>query len=243
MAPEAGSDSSPVAAEGSVDALARFLARRIDRQGQSREDPFTVAELRRELVPYPLCRDVLDFATKAEYDVAFLRLLDDPTLMTSRDPELAEAVEDELASPEPGLAFLGDFAASLLVLEERMREMEGGLPEGASGPAEETAAGETPAAAPDPDPADAGREGSASAAPAEGSPGAPAPSRGEPADAAAPDAPPATCPACAADLPVREDLRFCPHCGQDLVSPACPACGAEMEPGWSYCPACGEASP
>jgi hypothetical protein len=32
---------------------------------------------------------------------------------------------------------------------------------------------------------------------------------------------------------------FCPHCGQNLTVVQCPACSAELEIGWKFCPTCG----
>lgn len=88
--------------------LARLLARRMEESGRDRSRPFTVAELRDELLPYPLCRRRLGLTTKAEYDLALLRLLADPAL-TETDDEVAEAVERELRGPEPKLDGLEAF--------------------------------------------------------------------------------------------------------------------------------------
>jgi hypothetical protein len=48
------------------------------------------------------------------------------------------------------------------------------------------------------------------------------------------------CPACAAPLPRRRDLRFCPACGAGLTRALfCPACHTPAEPGDRFCGQCG----
>lgn len=48
-----------------------------------------------------------------------------------------------------------------------------------------------------------------------------------------------SCVWCRADLPEREDVNYCPFCGTDLRLVPCASCGAEIEPGWMFCTACG----
>lgn len=50
------------------------------------------------------------------------------------------------------------------------------------------------------------------------------------------------CKYCGQPLPHGRDIRFCPHCGQDLSVTRCAACSAELEPGWKFCVACGRAA-
>jgi hypothetical protein len=47
------------------------------------------------------------------------------------------------------------------------------------------------------------------------------------------------CPACDEGLPPGRAITFCPHCGQNITTRNCPACGSELEVGWKFCPACG----
>lgn len=75
-------------------------------------EPLGVAELHKRLLPYHTCRDSLGYATKAEYDLALLRLLADERRVSVSEPALREAVQSEIRQPEPGLAFLHRFAAS-----------------------------------------------------------------------------------------------------------------------------------
>ena len=47
------------------------------------------------------------------------------------------------------------------------------------------------------------------------------------------------CAWCRATLPERSNLNFCPYCGTDLSLVPCPECREELDPGWSFCIACG----
>jgi predicted RNA-binding Zn-ribbon protein involved in translation (DUF1610 family) len=76
------------------------------------DDPVTVAELHKRLLPYHLCRDQLGYVSKAEYDAAVLGLLADERRVAVAEPALREAVKEEIRHLEPGLAFLQRFAAS-----------------------------------------------------------------------------------------------------------------------------------
>lgn len=50
------------------------------------------------------------------------------------------------------------------------------------------------------------------------------------------------CKFCGQPLPLGRELRFCPHCGQDLSVHRCGACSTELEPGWKFCVSCGRAA-
>jgi hypothetical protein len=94
------------------DDLFGLLRRRMADERLGSDDPLGVAELHKRLLPYHTCRDSLGYATKAEYDVALLRLLADEGRVAVSEPALREAVRSEIRQPEPGLAFLHRFAAS-----------------------------------------------------------------------------------------------------------------------------------
>lgn len=47
------------------------------------------------------------------------------------------------------------------------------------------------------------------------------------------------CNSCNETLPPGRPITFCPHCGQNLTTKNCPACGSELELGWKFCPTCG----
>lgn len=233
-----------------------FLVRRLREADRDADAAFTVAELRRALLPYPRCREALGLTSKAEYDVTLLRLLDGDGLVVSDDPELDADVERELDSPEPALGILDDHAATVLRPGPRLeRELTSPPEDGEvrAGEEEATAAPErdVPAepAAPDREPSgEAEAPGANGSAPgADERTGRQAPSaeaedtvaEAPPAEAADAAAEPGGCPACDGDLPEADGVRYCPHCGEDVQAPRCGDCGGELAAGWRYCPFCG----
>lgn len=216
-------------------ALAELLEQRLWESGQAPEARVTVAELHRVLLPYGLCRDVLGYATKAEYDLALLGLLRKDGRVEIVENRFSEAVERELGAPEPGLGFLRDFAAS----EVRLRfPVAGGLrgdvaePEDTELDAESDA--EPDVAESDAEPADVARTDAWLAELEEA--GGVEPERPAPAGTAGP------CRGCGEALPDRPGFSFCPHCGADQRIRRCETCGEELERGWAFCPRCGAAA-
>ncbi|MEJ2483439.1 MAG: zinc ribbon domain-containing protein [Gemmatimonadota bacterium] len=230
-----------------VPALTALILRRLSREGLTPDAPIAVAELHRRLVPYALCREALGLTTKAEYDLALLRLLNDEQV-TVEEKALRDAVRRELDSPEPGLAILQRFAAS----EIRVRGPDSIVSEKsrADGPAApkapprvdletermpqdrirglddqefqpETEPPPIPGSVPDPD-ATRGPAGVSDRGPE------------KPAELR-----PNHCHSCQEKLPERAGLRFCPSCGADQYRWPCPACGETVERGWKYCAMCG----
>lgn len=47
------------------------------------------------------------------------------------------------------------------------------------------------------------------------------------------------CLFCGGDLPSDRRITFCPHCGQNVTVKLCPACSADLDVGWKFCPTCG----
>lgn len=231
-----------------------LLVRRLREEGRGADAAFTVAELRRSLLPYPRCREALGLTSKAEYDVSLLRLLDGDDLVVSEDPELDEEVERELDSPEPGLGILDDHAATVLRPASRLeRELtsaededgeEDDATSGARGAGEDVAPASgaaeegPPRAAGGPDEEEPPAPGAAGVGPPHETESPDAPGSfggGDVAGAAAADG----CPACHKDLPEADGVRYCPHCGEDVQAPRCAECGGELDAGWRYCPFCG----
>jgi predicted RNA-binding Zn-ribbon protein involved in translation (DUF1610 family) len=247
------------------DDMKGLLAQRLTEEGMPIEIPISVAELHRRLLPYPLCRDRLCFASKAEYDLGFLNLLGDDRSLHVPELALLEAVRQELGSPEPGLALLQRFAAS----EVRMRSLAGGTAGAPTDVAESPGDTETSGDAADTGPPIFQLETGKSRG--DYLPGLDDPlfvPRDEAADAlglstadrkdALPDrtdspqdrAPASaeggeveSCRSCDAALPDRAGVRFCPRCGADQERWPCPGCGEEVERGWSYCALCGKLLP
>lgn len=240
--------------------MRELLTQRLAEEGMAPEIPISVAELHRRLLPYPLCRDRLGFAGKAEYDLGFLALLADGDTLHVPENALVEAVRTELASPEPGLALLQRFAASEIRLRTSRRGAGGGtsnVSQAEGRPSSEPAPVETgppisaletgrsrgdlipglddPLFVPQDESADAlGRApgGSRDSGRKSGKSGE--------AGGSGPTTP---CRSCDATLPDRAGVRFCPRCGADQERWPCPACGEEVERGWSYCALCGKMLP
>ena len=237
----------------SMDDMRALLERRLEEEGMPAGIPISVAELHRRLLPYPLCRDRLGFATKAEYDVGLLRLFVDGESLEVPEAALVEAVSSELRSPEPGLAMLQRFAASEVMLHSA------GAASGASAPPQPEKA---EAAGPEPgngagrqpvEPRESVETGPPIAQLETGRertdfiPGLDDPMlvpQDESADALGRSRPAegsgAPCRSCRAPLPDRTGLRYCPRCGADQELWPCPSCGEEVERGWRYCALCGK---
>ena len=213
------------------DEMRGLLVQRLTEEEMPLEIPISVAELHRKLLPYPLCRDRLGFASKAEYDVGFLNMLADDRSLHVLEAALLEAVRSELGSPEPGLAMLQRFAAS----EVRIMNLPAGTPPAAQGNAG------APEAAPETGPPISELETGRSRG--DYLPGLDDPlfvPRDEAADALGLSTTAGeSCRSCDATLPDRAGVRFCPRCGADQERWPCPQCGEEVERGWSYCALCG----
>ncbi len=219
------------------DTMGELLSQRLSEEGMAAEIPISIAELHRRLLPYPLCRDRLGFASKSEYDIGFLQLLIDDRTLHVPEVALIEATRKELSSPEPGLALLQRFAAS----EVRLRSlpetgsadmgMETGPPiadlETGRSRGDHLPGLDDPLLVPQDESADAlGRKPSetVTARLAEGG------------DVRSTQ----DCRSCRAPLPPRAGLKYCPGCGADQERWPCPSCGEEVERGWSYCALCGK---
>lgn len=181
------------------DGLFALLRRRMADERLGPGDTVGVAELHKRLLPYHTCRDSLGYATKAEYDVALLRLLADEGRVAVSEPALREAVRAEIRQPEPGLAFLHRFAASEIRVKAAPEPADAGTAAAANEPAEapDAAPGAATAAAAD------CRRCATPLPPVEGVRFCPACG----ADQLAP-----TCAGCGAEIV--EGWRYCAFCGK-----------------------------
>lgn len=231
--------------------LAALLARRLREEGIGPDAAVSVAEIRRQLLPYPYCRERLELASKAEYDLAMLELLGDAALLEVEDPELEEAVEREAGAPEPGLGFLEDFAAVQIRPGPALsgRVTSGGGPDGGSEHGPEGGSDDGSKEGPDGEseggpegvldggrPADIGPTGgerpvrlvdeSADGAPAEGATGG----DGDPGADDAPGADEAS-----------SDETAVAGSGAPISDGSCRACGGDLPPrdDLRFCPWCG----
>jgi len=240
-----------------TDQMRGLLARRLEEEGMPSEIPISVAELHRRLLPYPLCRDRLGFASKAEYDIGFLNLLVDDESLHVPERALRDAVRTELGSPEPGLALLQRFAASEVRLRTTRHAGAEAPAEEATDAAEEEAGQEPPETGPPIASLETGRSRrdhlpglddpllvpQDESADALGRTPPPAVATRESGVSKAGDRPGGRCRACREALPDRTGVRFCPRCGADQERWPCPSCGGEVERGWSYCALCGKMLP
>lgn len=238
--------------------LPDLLAKRLFEESMSPNVPVSVAELHKRLLPYHVCRSELGLATKAEYDLAMLELLRDERYTKVDEVALRKAVSEELASPEPGLAFLQRFAASEIRLRApRAPDPSEGPDVGAIEAAEADLERVTlaPPGSAGNDEAAEGRETGPPVVKHELAvdPGSLVPGLHDPLFVPQGEAAPAggatreggigLCHACGTGLPARDGLRYCPRCGADQWSWACEKCGATVERGWRYCAMCGKLQP
>lgn len=223
------------------ESLGRLLVARLEAVWETGR-PITVQDLVDTLIPYPHVRSALGLTMKGEYDLGILRLLRDGEHL-SVDAELAQAVERELAMPEPGLGFLSDVTRTGVEVrpEAWARWAAGSTPE-----ALESGTGPPPPVAHSPPRASHGapldrirdrpmlrREHSSARA---RHPSGSDPATGEGRATAE------RCRHCQRTLPERTDLQFCPYCGAGQADPACADCQEPLERGWAYCPRCGKAT-
>lgn len=198
--------------------------------------PFTVAEIYQDLIPYRTHRDLLGVAMNGDYEHLLLRLLSGEGGLVELESEAAcEAFAAELRQSHPNTGLFRDYAgldvrlagvAGLAVSDAPQARLfdddagsaaEGDVPEAAESsvheaPAPESSASASPALAASPPAAAANRDDQVSSA----------------------------CAWCEADLPRRDDLKFCPYCGHDVAIVPCSSCRAPLEPDWRFCIACGQ---
>lgn len=222
---------------------------------------FTVAEIYQDLIPYRTHRDLLGVAMNGDYEHLILRLLaGEGGLLAIESDSAREAFRLELDATHPNTGIFREYAGLDVRLEGSHRvsvddPTQGALFDaGADGLASddeaEPASFAGDVAQPDSLARDAVPVDTITTAPESESadPGDTAsPSENRPMSVppdAAPSSPPTSnatgaCLWCDEALPARDDLRFCPFCGQDVQIRPCARCEAPVEPGWRFCVACG----
>lgn len=215
-----------------LDRLFAWLVRAIrDQRPEYLAGAFEVGELL-SFVPYKLVRADVGVATNDDYGHALTRLFAGERGFIFVDELMQDDLQHELKAPVPDLqAYRAYLNTRVTLAQERVREVLDAL---------------GPAVARDPVAATEARSAAARAAPpkAAARPIARAvPSATTPVSAGVdPRTARPGCKYCGQPLPVGRDVRFCPHCGQDLSVNRCGACSAELEPGWKFCVACGRSS-
>ena len=220
-----------------VEQMFRHLVRTIrTRYPQYLSQPFDVAELHQNILPYRHHRRELGIETNEDYEITLLELLSGARGYLVVDDKVRDALVSELASPNPDPGAFRQFATAQVSLSpSALRSLDAtpsaipGRPRGAEPqaqpPARTSAAVNAPASPPpaSPMPATPSPRASQARMPEAGI----VPNEGD------------RCRACNEQLPMGRAITFCPHCGQNLTTMNCPACGSEIELGWRFCPVCG----
>ena len=224
----------------SIDILERFHRALVEEIQTQRPEyltgPFTVAEIYQNLVPYGSHRDRLGVQMNGDYEDALLRLLagEGDYLILESEPALRD-LRAELATANPNTGLYREYAA----VDVRLNQAQLDLALVAAGEGDLASELEMsePMSMTDLAPAEAAMD-ALSIVP----PGVDVfRERRTTAPAASPTASPtpSACQWCRAELPVRDNLNFCPFCGTDLKVVPCGECGEELEPEWRFCIACG----
>lgn len=230
--------------------------------------PFDVAELYQNILPYRHHRRELGLETNQEYELVLLQLLSGARDYLVVNDQMRERLARELASPNPDPGAFREFSTSQIALSPAaVRRFESGA---AAGEPELVGAGKTASTEVADRPAkqrvatsasisSAPRSTSSaatapSAMPAQSAPRRAASSTGSvsagPRATASPGGSPRPsqtivpqageqCRYCSGALPAGRRITFCPHCGQNLTVVNCMACGTELELGWKFCTTCG----
>lgn len=194
--------------------------------------PFTVAEIYQNLVPYGTHRDRIGVEMNGDYEDALLRLLagEGGFVILESEPALRD-LRAELDTPNPNTGLYREYAAVDVRLNPAHLDLD------APAVREELDLTEEPDAAAFVSQAVSAPSGAVLEHPAVAPHGGPA---GAPDS---PDEPSAAvgraCQWCRAELPVRDNLNFCPFCGTDLKLFPCNECGEELEAEWRFCVSCG----
>ncbi|MDA1080316.1 MAG: zinc ribbon domain-containing protein [Gemmatimonadetes bacterium] len=242
-----------------LDRLFAVLVRTVrDRRPELLASGLDVADLL-SAVPYKRVRTEIGVATDDDYGHTMTRLLSGERGLLFVDDLMQDDLRAELDSKNSDLQAYRSYLNSRVTLaQERVREVLDALgtaPASAAFTDSQTAAPPRPAspparkarAAPD----------ATAASIASPRPAAPNPPRERPhsprpnavpnaialmAGGVEPRSARPGCKYCAQPLPHGRDVRFCPHCGQDLSVMRCAACSADLEPGWKFCVTCGRAA-
>jgi hypothetical protein len=189
-----------------------------------------------DFIPYKDVRVEIGVATNDDYGQAVTRLLAGEKGLVFADELMQDDLRAELSSKNPDLqAYRSYLNTKVTLAQERVRSVLESL---GPAPARDASA---PAAPPPKSPvreAHSGPRGTLSISKERPVPSATtAMGPGVGTKAARPG-----CKYCGQALPHGREVRFCPHCGQDLAMLRCGACSAELEPGWKFCVACGRAA-
>ena len=237
-----------------LDRMYRHLVRTVRaKYPQYLSQPFEVAELNQTILPYRHHRRELGLETNEDYEITLSELLSGARDYLIVDETMRDALRKELTSVNPDPSAFKQFSSAMVALSPNgLRSLEAG-PDDPSTPLRtmvvptiEEARNETniPTVSMPTQPrptASVSPPASATTPPRPATPSTP-PSVPETAPSGARaivPKPGEQCRACNEVLPPGRPITFCPHCGQNLTTMNCPACGSELEVGWKFCPICG----
>jgi len=232
-----------------LDRMYRHLVRTIRRKfPQYLTQPFDVAALQQTILPYRLHRRELGLETNEDYEITLSELLAGKRDYLIVDERMKETLENELKSPNPDPTAFKQFAPAMVALSPNaLRSLDAG-PDDPTTPLRPVAVPDPSLAEPRPAPAPPPpepRKPSSTIRPStkvETPPEELRPSTPTTAPSGVRAITPQSgerCRACNEVLPTGRPITFCPHCGQNVTTLNCPACGSELEVGWKFCPVCG----
>jgi len=251
-----------------LDRMYRHLVRTVrSRFPQYLSQPFDVAELYQTVLPYRHHRRELGLETNDDYEMTLSELLSGARDYLIVDEQMRDALKKELAGTNPDPSAFKQFARSRIALSpSAIRSLDAGPSVDPAGP---DVALPFPPSVPMTSPTEPSGvtapvprvESSASSATSEqqtsrvpthptmgatpmtpptiSNPGRPPGIIVGPGGGTIVPAAGERCRSCDGALPEGRAITFCPHCGQNLTTINCPACGSELELGWSFCPTCG----
>jgi predicted RNA-binding Zn-ribbon protein involved in translation (DUF1610 family) len=228
----------------SLDRMYQLLARTIRAQfPQYETQPFDVAELYQTILPYRHNRRDLGLDSNEDYEIVLTELLSGARDYLIVDERIRDTLKAELASPNPDPSAFKQFADAQVALSPAaLAKVDSSQPLRASAaaprastgsPAMATAAAVTTPMAP------MSRRSSPSSAPSVTPSSVPASSPVATPPKTTMPRPGDRCRSCNQALPAGREITFCPHCGQNLTTMNCLACGSDLELGWKFCPVCG----
>jgi hypothetical protein len=213
-----------------LERLFRQLVRNLAGTDPARlHQPLALADVYQSIVPYRSNRRSLQLESSEDYELVLLRLAAGEGSFVRTEPEEArKKLAAEVASTNPDLTLLRRIENVFLILRsEPLAYALGPGPDPAAPPLVDA----RPAAPPPPPPIEF-PELPELAGPDE------LPELPELEPTAAEERTP-RCLYCGDALPEHRTVTFCPHCGQRQGPATCPACHAEVEPGWRHCVSCG----
>jgi hypothetical protein len=190
--------------------------------------PVAASDVYERLVPYRSNRSRLKVATHQDYEMTVLRLLAGEREYVHLEPDdVREGMQREVTASNPDAAFFRSFPDARVLVDRRAAERFL-IGERLYAPPALTV--ETPRAA------DESSTGTAT----DDEPVTSPPISIAPLPFSMDGGGPNQCPYCGGSVPVERKVNFCPHCGQPPSGELkCPACGSEVDVGWTYCVSCG----